>query len=324
MRTRIRWGILGPGGIATRFATDLQNLPEAELLAVGSRSADRSAEFATRFGAQRSYSSYVGLVTDPDVDAVYVATPHPFHLEHTLLCLDHGKAVLCEKPMGVNERQVREMANRAREKKLFLMEAMWSRFLPVNLQVKEWLDSKAIGDVRMVIGDFGFCTPWDLAGRWLNPSLAGGALLDVGVYTVAYASMVFGAPPIRVQASAHIGESNVDEQTALLLTYPGGALGLLSCAVRTNTPQDMNIQGTEGSIHVPAFWHATSATLTRPGHDPMQTLGSASYHYEAAEVMSCLQAGRTESLRMPLEESIAIARTLEQARIAIGLKYPIE
>jgi predicted dehydrogenase len=324
MRTRIRWGILGPGRIATRFATDLRNSSQAELVAVGSRSADRSAEFALQFGARKAYGSYAELAADPDVDAVYVATPHPFHCELTLLCLEHGKAVLCEKPMGINEREVCEMANRARQKKTLLMEAMWTRLLPVTLQVKQWLASQAIGDVRMVIGDFGFCTAWDPAGRWLNPSLAGGALLDVGVYTVAYASMVFGTPPAHVLASAHIGPSGVDEQTAMLFTYPGGALALLSCAVRTNTPQEVNIQGTEGSIHIPAFWHATSATLACPGHDPVQTFGSASYHYEAAEVMSCLQAGQAESLNMPLEESIAIAHTLEQVRTAIGLRYPME
>jgi len=324
MTTRIRWGILGPGRIATRFATDLRNFPEAELVAVGSRSIDRSAEFANQFGAKRTYGTYAELAADPDVDAVYVATPHPFHREHTMLCLDHGKAVLCEKPLSINERQVREMADYARGKKRFLMEAMWTRFLPVTRQVKQWLDEKAIGDVRMLIGDFGFSTAWNPTGRWLNPDLAGGAILDVGVYTVAYASMVFGKPPATVQANAHIGESRVDEQTAMLLAYPDGALALLSCAVRTETPQQMNIQGTKGSIHVPGFWHATSATLTRPGHDPVQASGSASYHYEAAEVMSCLEAGRTESPHLPLEESIAIARTLEQARIAIGLRYPIE
>jgi dihydrodiol dehydrogenase / D-xylose 1-dehydrogenase (NADP) len=253
-----------------------------------------------------------------------VATPHPFHKEHTLLCLERGKAVLCETPMGVNERQVRDMVACARAHDVFLMEAMWTRFLPVIGQVREWLREGAIGDVRMLTVDFGFRTGWNPQGRLLNPDLAGGALLDVGVYAVAFAAMVLGEPPVEVQASAHIGETGVDEQTAMLLRYADGALAVLSCAVRTRTPQEARIQGTEGSIHIPAFWHATSAYLQVGNAEPVEVTGPVGYHYEAAEVMSCLEAGDKESATMPLGESVAIARTLEQARAAIGLTYPLE
>jgi dihydrodiol dehydrogenase / D-xylose 1-dehydrogenase (NADP) len=324
MNVEFAWGILGPGRIATRFATDLQELPGAKLAAVGSRSADRAAAFAQEFGAQRAYGSYEELAADPEVDAIYVATPHPFHKDHTLLCLRHGKAVLCEKPMAINEAQVQEMVACARENQVFLMEATWTRFLPVIRHVREWLRENKIGDVCMLFADFGFRTRWDPQGRLLNPDLAGGALLDVGVYTVAFASMVFGASPVEVKASAHIGETGVDEQSALLLRYDGGALALLSCAVRTNTPQEAHIIGTEGSIHIPAFWHATAATLDVAGQEPVQVSGPAGYHYEAAEVMSCLHDGRLESPQMPLDESIAIARTLTRARALISLTYPME
>jgi dihydrodiol dehydrogenase / D-xylose 1-dehydrogenase (NADP) len=253
------------------------------------------------------------------VDAVYVATPHPFHREHTLLCLEHGKAVLCEKPMGVKERQVREVVDCARAQDVFLMEAMWTRFLPAIGKVREWLQGGAIGDVRMVTADFGFRTGWNPEGRLLNPDLAGGALLDVGVYTVAFAAMVLGDSPVEIQASAHIGETGVDEQSAMLLRYADGALALLSCAVRTSTPQEARIQGTEGSIHIPGCWHATSAFLQVGNADPVEFEGPVGYHYEAAEVMSCLASGDKESATMPLDESIAIARTLEQARSIVGL-----
>jgi dihydrodiol dehydrogenase / D-xylose 1-dehydrogenase (NADP) len=318
------WGILGPGNIARRFATDLKNLPEAKLAAVGSRSVERASAFAAEFGADRAYGSYEELAADPDVDAIYVATPHPFHREHTLLCLEHGKAVLCEKPMGINERQVRDMVDCARAQDVFLMEAMWTRFLPVIVRVREWLQDGAIGDVRMLSADFGFRTGWNPQGRLLNLDLAGGALLDVGVYVVALAAMVLGDSPVEVQASAHIGETGVDEQTAVLLRYADGALAVLSCAVRTRTPQEARIQGTEGSIYIPDFWHATSAVLQVGDAEPVAFEGPVGYHYEAAEVMSCLASGDTESATMPLDESIAVARMLEEARSIVGLSYPME
>jgi predicted dehydrogenase len=226
--------------------------------------------------------------------------------------------------MAINEAQVQEMVACARERDVFLMEAMWTRALPVIRQVKQWLDEARIGDVRMLTADFGFRTGWNLEGRLLNPHLAGGALLDVGVYTVALASMVFGSPPVEIRAAAHIGETGVDEQTAMVFHYGDGALALLSCAVRTNTPQGARIDGTEGSIDVPAFWHATSATLRLRGQEPEQASGSVGYHFEAAEAMACLRGGSRESSLMPLDESVAIARTMEHVRAQIGLVYPME
>jgi predicted dehydrogenase len=324
MKSIINWGILGPGRIATKFATDLVNLPEANLLAVGSRSKARANKFAQTFGIARSYGNYDKLVTDPDVDVIYVATPHTFHKEHTLLCLQNNKAVLCEKPMAMNEGQLREMVELARKKNLFLMEGMWTRFLPVIQQVKDWLRKKTIGDVRILSSDFGFRTGWNPQDRLLNPNLAGGALLDVGVYTVALTYMVYGDSPRQVIADAYIGETGVDEQTAMLLRYDDGALALLFCSIRTNTPQEARILGTLGSIHIPGFWHTTSAVLQIEGKDPVKNSGEAGYHFEAAEVMSCLKAGKNESSRMPLDESLAIVQTMDHVRALIGLTYPME
>lgn len=317
------WGILGAGRIAARFATDLKKLPQARLAAVGSRSLDKAQAFADEHGFERAYGSYADMLADPAVDAVYVATPHPFHREHTLLCIDAGKAVLCEKPMEINAARVLDMVRAAQSKGVFLMEAMWTRFLPVIVQVRQWLAEGRIGEVRMLTVDFGFRASWDPQGRLLNPALAGGALLDVGIYVAAFASMVFGAPE-SVLAAAHLGETGVDEQTAMIFQYAGGQLAQLSCAVRTNTPQQAFIQGSEGSIYVPDFWHATTATLKVNGQEPVETTGEAGYQFEAAEVMDCLAARKTESAVIPLDESVAIARTLETARHQIGLKYPME
>ena len=324
MKKTFGWGILGAGSIAAKFATDLKNLPEARLAAVGSRSADKAAAFASKHGFQRSHGSYEELVSDPGVDVVYVATPHPFHKGHTLLCLEHGKAVLCEKPVGVNEGQAREMADCARDKGLFLMEAMWTRFLPVTRRVQQWLGEGHIGDVRMLWADFGFRAGWNPQGRLLNPDLAGGSLLDVGIYTVALAFLVFGGPPVEIQAMAQIGETGVDEQTSVLFRYSGGGLASLFSAVRTSTPQGARICGTEGSIEIPSFWKADTAVLHVNGQDPVCISEPSGYQYEAAEVMACLGEGKTESPGMPLDESIGVARAMDRVRSVIGLTYPFE
>jgi len=324
MKSTIGWGILGAGAIATKFATDLKNLPDARLVAVGSRSEDKAVAFATKYGADRAHGSYEALMNDPDVDAIYVATPHPFHCDHTIACLQHGKAVLCEKPMAVNQGQVRQMVAAAQETGVFLMEAMWTRFLPVVAGVRQWLAEGKIGEPRVVQADFGFRAGWNPASRLLNPTLAGGALLDVGVYVLAFAAMVLGSDPVAVQAQAHLGETGVDEQTAIALRYAGGELAILSCAVRTNMPQNAAILGTEGMISVPDFWHATNATLRVQGQEPVTLTGAMGYHYEAAEVMDCLRAGRQQSAIMPWDESIAIARLMDQVRAQIGLTYPME
>jgi predicted dehydrogenase len=264
------------------------------------------------------------MAADAEVDAVYVATPHPFHKPHTLLCLEAGKAVLCEKPMAVNAGEVRVMAEAARARGLFLMEAMWSRFNPVMVQVKQWLDEGLIGEPRMLTADFGFSARVNPEARLFNPHLAGGALLDVGVYVLSLASWVFGGAPEQLQAAAEIGSTGVDEQTGMLFKYAGGQLALLACAIRTRTPHLARIDGTEGAIEVPAFWHPTSARLIRPGVEPLEATGTFGYHNEAAEVMACLRQGKTESAVMPLDESVAIAETMDRVRALIGVQYPME
>jgi len=324
MNRTIDWGILGPGMIANRFATDLRHVKDARVVAVGSRSAEKAAEFASQYGAARAYGSYEELAADPEVDVVYVATPHVFHKEHTLLCLNHGKAVLCEKPMAVNAADESEMIATARARGLFLMEAMWTRYLPVMNKVRQWLAEKRIGEVRMVTADFGFRSEIKPEGRLFNPALAGGGLLDVGVYTIALAQMIYGRAPKSIQATAEIIEPGIDAQTAVILGYDHGELALLSSAVRTNTPQEARILGTEGNIHIPDFWHATTATLSANGCLPAKTKSEAGYHFEAIEVGYCLRTGKQESALMPWEESLTIARIMDAVRQQIGLVYPTE
>lgn len=325
--TPVRWGILGTGAIAEKFATGLQSLPDARLAAVGSRAAATAEAFADRFGAPRRHGSYAALAADPEVDIVYVATPHPMHHTAARLCLEAGKPVLVEKPFAVNAGQAKEVIALARERDLFLMEAMWTRFLPLMGRLRALVAEGAIGQPRMLAADFGFRMTPDPAHRLFAPELAGGALLDVGVYVVSLASMLFG-PPNRGTGLAEIGPTGVDEQAALVLGYPGGELAQLTCAITLNTPQEVTLMGTAGAIRIhPLWWKPTTLTLARPGQ-PDETIeepyAGNGYNYEAAEAMRCLRAGERESPVMPLDETLSIVRTLDQARAQWGLRYPGE
>lgn len=323
----VRWAIVGPGNIARQFAKGLAATPGASLVAVASRSRERAAAFAAEHGQPRAYGSHAELAADPGVDAVYIATPHPQHLAAARLCLEAGKAVLCEKPITVNARQLEELIALARSRRVFLMEAMWTRFLPVMARVREWLASGAIGEPRLVTADFGFRCGWNPQSRLLDPATAGGSLLDVGVYVLAFSGMVFGPQPERIAGFAHLGETGVDEQAAMILAWSGGRLASLTCAVRTNTPQGARIDGTEGSISVPDFWRATRASLKGTGGRSeaveLPHRGNG-YEYQASEVARCLGAGLTESPIMPLSESLAIQRSMDELRRQWHLTYPCE
>ena len=328
MAGKICWGILATGTIARKFAEAVRIVPDAELVAVGSRSAETAEKFGEQFNIPRRYASYEALANDPDVDVIYVATPHNFHMENTILCLEAGKAVLCEKPFAVNAGQVLRMIDVAGEKKLFLMEAMWTRFLPVIAQVRWWLGEGQIGEVWYLQADFGFRGEWNPEGRHLNPELAGGALLDVGVYTVALASMVFERPPVKIASAAHLGQTGVDEQSAMVFSYEAGELAVLFSAVRTKTPQEAVIVGTKGTIKIHSpFWCATTAAISikekKDETVEMPHKGNG-FEYQIEEVMQCLRTGRLESDIMGLEESLEIAGTMDEIRAQWGLKYPVE
>ena len=322
----IHWGILGPGSIAQRFAKGLQSVPDAKLYAVGSRSRQKADEFADNYDAPKRYGSYEELAEDADVQAIYIATPHPQHKDAALLCLNHGKAVLCEKPFTVNVKEAAKVVDLARAKDLFLMEGMWARFFPGMVRVRDLLASGAIGEAKMLQADFGFRTGVDPEGRLFNPALAGGGLMDVGVYPISLASMIFGTPT-DVSGFAQMGETGVDEMAAVSLKYAQGQLASIVTGIRISTPSEATIFGTEGSLklHAP-FWNPVKLTLNAGGKTeeisvPFEGEG---FNYEAQEVQSCLRAGKTESAIMPLDETLAIMRTLDTLRSQWGLKYPME
>lgn len=327
MTEPIRWGILGTGNIAHQFARGLADTPDAELVAVGSRSTETAGKFGDEFDIPRRHASYEDLAADADVDAVYVSTPHPMHKDNSILLLEQGKAVLCEKPFTINAGQAQAVVDVARQRDVFLMEAMWTRYVPAVVRARELIAEGAIGDVRMIQADFGFRAGINPEARLFNPALGGGALLDVGIYSISMASMVLGPNPTEVHSTAQIGETGVDEQSAFLLKYPGGELAVLSCAVRTGTAVEARIFGTDGSItlHSP-FFKCGALTVKRGGDEqhidlPLEGNG---YNYEAAEVGRCLRAGLKQSEVMPLDESLALMRLLDSIRSQWGLTYPME
>lgn len=327
MTDKIRWGILSTGNIAHSFSRGFPGVLDGVLHAVGSRTQAAADAFGDEFNIPRRYGSYEALAQDPEVDAIYIGTPHPFHMENSLLCLDAGKAVLCEKPFTINAPEAAAVIRRAREKRVFIMEAMWTRFTPVMGRVRELIAQGVIGEPRMMTADFGYRKPFDVSHRSFNPDLGGGGLLDVGIYPISLAFMVLGRPQTIVSA-VHMASTGVDEQAAIIFKYSHGELALLSCATRVRGSLDASICGTEGQIKIGTpWWKPQHFTLSFEGKDdqvehlPFRANG---YEYEADEVNRCLREGRLESDILPLDESLAIMETLDAIRAQWGMSYPME
>jgi predicted dehydrogenase len=326
MRT-IRWGILGPGRISRKFAAALREAEGAQLTAVGSRDAARASAFATDFRIPHAHGSYEALANDPTVDAVYIGTPHSGHEEHTLLCLAHGKHVLCEKPLAINATQALRMITAARAAGLVLMEAVWTRFLPSIVRVRELMAERRLGEVRLITADFGFRAAFDPTNRLFDPRLGGGALLDLGIYPLTLASMLCG-DPVEIQATANLGATGVDEETAIILRHARGELAVLAASLRVNTPREAHILGTKGRIRILCPWWAGTRIALQEDDGEEQVIECPSrgggMTHEAEVFMGLLRAGRTESPVMPLDESLAIMRTMDTIRAQCGVRYPMD
>lgn len=326
MANKIRWGILGCGSIAGKFADALRHVKEAQLVAVGSRSEDKAHAFADTHHVQRRYGSYQKLAEDSDVDIVYIATPHHLHAENTLLCLQAGKHVLCEKPLAVNARQGLTMVNCAKANKRFLMEAMWTRFLPLMDKVRQLLAQQIIGPLHVLTADFGFHCKTN-PQRLINPHLAGGALLDVGIYPLALSSMVFGKP-LHIHSTAVMSPTGVDEKNAVILTFEQGQLAMLSSAFTVETTQEAVIIGAEGMIRVNRpWWRGNTLTLLRHGQGQQQIEVPShdnGFVYEIQAVHEDLAEGRLENALMPLDESLVTLQTMDTIRKQWGFQYPFE
>ena len=328
MSDKIRWGLMGLGTISRKTANDLRLLDDAEIYAVASRSQDKADAFGAEYGASKRYGSYEALANDPDVDVVYIGTPHPYHEPNAIMCLEAGRHVLCEKPFAVNARQAKAMIDCARENKRFLMDAFWTRFFPGMAKLRELLARKAIGDVMLVQADFGYRTGSVMPeSRHYSPDLAGGALLDVGSYCIQLASMVYGKQPKEIATQATLGSTGVDELSVSIFKYSDYEMATITTAIRMSTPQEARILGSKGMISIPDWWHPTEMTVAISGQAP-ETLRfpheGQGYQFQAAAVADCIRAGQLESAVMPLDETLAIMQTMDRIRQSWGLSYPGE
>ncbi|MHC3467401.1 Gfo/Idh/MocA family protein [Streptomyces sp. 7R007] len=327
---KVRWGILATGGIAAAFTADLVDLPDAEVVAVASRRPESAEVFAERFGIPRAYGDWTALARDEDIDVVYVATPHSAHRAAAGLCLESGRAVLCEKPFTLNLREAEELAALARERGRFLMEAMWMYCNPLIRRAAALVRDGAIGEVRAVQADFGLAGPFPPAHRLRDPAQGGGALLDLGVYPVSFAQLLLGEPA-DVEGRAVLSDEGVDLQTSALLSWPGGAHALLHCSIIGDSPRTASVTGSRGRIDIPhTFFHPDRFVLHREGREPEEFTADPadgrvnSFRHEAVEVMRALRAGETESPLVPLDGTLAVMRTLDALRDRIGVRYPGE
>ncbi|MBO9566501.1 MAG: Gfo/Idh/MocA family oxidoreductase [Niastella sp.] len=330
MAKTIRWGILGCGHIAKKFATDLLLVKEARLVAVGSRTMAKAKAFAEAFPVDHIHDSYEALAANPEVDVIYIATPHSLHYEDTLLCLQHGKAVLCEKPFALNSRQTKAMIALARDKKIFLMEALWSKFLPQYSKLQALLQAGKLGTVKSVLASFGFRPLQPVSPRLYDPALGGGSLMDIGIYNVFMAMSILGKPD-TIEASMTPATTGVDEQCAVLFKYKNGAMAQLFSTFATDLATEVDICGTEGRIRLTTRFFDPTARIewyagrldTREVIEVEKEEGFG-YQYEARHVSQCLQQGLTESPVMRFEDTLLLMETLDAIRKVAGIAYAVD
>jgi predicted dehydrogenase len=324
MADAVRWGIFGAGKIARAFATALKDVPGAVLAGVAARSQDKADAFGHEFGALASYGSFDALLANSDIDLVYIGTPHPQHAENASMALRAGKGVLCEKPFTMNLREAEQVVTLARSKRLFLMEAMWTRYLPAYQEVKRILASGEIGTPRQVVADFGFAATFGPEHRLFDPALGGGALLDLGIYPLSIAAGLMG-PVTEIRAQAEMGPTGVDVQTGFTLKHEGGGMSVCSCSLLARTPAELTVSGERGQVRMNTRFHcATSVTVTlddgtsRTIETPY--LGNG-YVHEVIEAQRCWQAGLLESPAMTQRETLALMGVMDEIRRQIGLRY---
>jgi len=322
---KYKWGILGAGKMSEKFSTGLKLLPNAELYSVGSRNLSRAEIFAKENGYRRFYGSYEEFASDPELDIVYIATPHTFHYANTLLCLEKGKSVICEKAFSINFREVSEMVNFAREKNLFLMEALWPPFQPFYQKAKELLNEGILGRIVNMHGWFSFQPPYDPYDRKFNTELGGGSLLDIGIYPVIDALTFLGVPA-EIKAAASFAPSGSEDSLNAIFRYGDGRLASLYSSFRTNNGIGCTLFCENGNLTVARGRDMNQhVVLELNGQERKEYVFSPDamgYHWEAEEVMKCIDEGRTESKIVPLDFSLELIRTLDRIRADAGIKFP--
>jgi len=324
--TKINWAIIAPGKIARKFAIALQGVDDANLYSVASRDINRARKFAKDFDVDTVAENYEALIADPSVDVVYIASPHTFHAKQSIACLNAGKAVLCEKPMSVNASEARRVFNAAKTNNTFYMEAVWTRFMPMLERVRDLIDMGTIGDIQTAQASFGIDVPFSPEHRLYNPELAGGALLDVGIYTITFAQWLMRCTPIKISALSTFAASGVDDRTGLVLKYPDGQLVTLNSSISSKSNHEAWIFGSHGSIRMSSFWRSEQVTVNTESEQSTISIPHRvnGYEGEIEEVNRCLKAHKIQSDAFPWSESLTVMEIMDEARRQIGLRYPSE
>ena len=321
----LRWGVLSTGVIARNFAVTAKAMGDEVILhAVASRSMEKAAAFADEFGIEKRYDSYEALAADPDVDIVYVATPHSRHYEDMKQLIAAGKNILCEKSFTVNAMQAQEIYELAKKKGVFVMEAFWTKLIPLYREAEAWIASGAIGEIRALTAQYGYTTARE--ARKFDAQLAGGTLLDIGVYAIGFACMMMGYSFDDVQSQLIMNEQKTDAVDAILLRR-GGAVAQLTCAIGSYMPLHAAVYGTKGRIDIPEFKNPQSAALYVDGQEPViinRPFDVNGFEYEIREAMACVREGKLESSLMTAEQSIAVMRMMDEIRRQNGMRFPFE
>jgi len=318
---KLRVGVMGLGSIFHRVMKGFDRAENCELYAVAARDAERARAEAERYGAKKAFGSYEELAECPDVDLIYIATPHNFHREQTLMCLEKGKHVLCEKAFAMNGTEAREMAAMARDKGLFLMEAMWTRFLPAIKYLKAMHDAGELGQIRHIAADFAYASEYDPESRIYAPGMGGGALMDVGIYPLSICEYILGAHD-SMQVNCVKAPSGVDARTVMQLGYADGATAQLMSGIDVNGTSMMTIYADKATVVVPDFWHATKLIVN--GNVIEFPAENEGHHYQFDHAAEMIAEGKTESDVMPLDETIRLMDVMTAARHDNGIYYPGE
>ncbi|NQV30749.1 MAG: Gfo/Idh/MocA family oxidoreductase [Candidatus Marinimicrobia bacterium] len=327
MQKTFKWGIIGTGRISNLFAEALKSLDTAQIHAVGSRFESSAISFADKWQVSKAYSSYADLYNDGDVEIVYIGTPHNLHFQNARDALSSGKHVLCEKPLTINAHQAKILVELARKNDLFLMEAMWNRFQPWYPVVKQLIEDGSLGDLNHFKADLSFPFEVGPEHRIFNPNLAGGSLLDLGIYPIALASLFLGKPT-EVLSASHLYKTGVDDQVSMIFKYASGATAELACSSRYLSKNNASLHGSKGFIEIHGMLiRPEKITHYQQGKDPIiieTPYTSNGYQYEAQAVMDMLDVGAIEHPTMPLAETIEIMETMDIIRTQMGLSYPGE
>ena len=326
MNNTINWGILGPGGIANKFAESAAVVDGVKVIAAASRTPGKAEAFAKKHSIKNFYSDYAELLKNDEVDAVYVATTHNFHYQNVKQALEADKPVLCEKPFTVNAREMKSLIALAEDKQLFMMEAMWTRFLPAIVQLRMWLAEDIIGTIKQIRATFGFHYPFDPNHRLYNLDLAGGAVLDAGIYPLSFANMVMRQKPVEVKAIGEIGPTGADEQSSYIMKYETGCLAFLNSTVNAPVASRAEVIGTKGRITVPkSFLNAQEVWLELENEEPVQKLfphkDSTGFKFEIEAATESIRNGLLENEIMPLSDTLQLMETIDEIKNQLGLVY---